>query len=114
MNLAAADICYVTFTTPTIILSHNVDHPKGIPGTILCAVVTGGGFRWTGAEASIFTLLVVAFERYFAVVHPYGNRGKLTFRKVKVCFFEIRCYAGRNLSKQSSLAFLLYPMDITY
>ena len=104
----------MTFITPRIILSHNVDHPKGIPGTILCAVVTGGGFRWTGAEASLFTLLVVAFERYFAVVHPYGNRGKLTFRKVKVCFFEIRCYAGRNLSTQSSLAFLLYPMDITY
>ena len=114
MNLAAADICYVTFITPRIILSHNVDHPKGIAGTILCAVVTGGGLAWTGAEASIFTLLVVAFERYFAVVHPYGNRGKLTFRKVKVCFFEIRCYAGRNLSTQSSLAFLLYPMDISY
>ena len=64
--------------------------------------------------ASIFTLLVVAFERYFAVVHPYGNRGKLTFRKVKVCFFEIRYYAGRNLSTQSSLVFLLYSMDISY
>ena len=50
--------------------------------------------------ASIFTLLVVAFERYFAVVHPYGNRGKLTFHKVKVCFFEIKCYAGRNLSRR--------------
>ena len=55
--------------------------------------------------ASIFTLLVVAFERYFAVVHPYGNHGKLTFRKVKVCFFEIRYYVGRNLSTQSSLVF---------
>ncbi|CAH3193509.1 unnamed protein product, partial [Porites evermanni] len=84
VNLAAADICYVTFVTPTIILSHDVDHPKGIAGTILCAIVTGGGLAWTGAEASIFTLLVVAFERYFAVVHPYGNRGMLTFRKVKV------------------------------
>ena len=114
VNLAAADICYVTFITPRIILSHNFHHPKGITGTVLCAVVTGRGLAWTGAEASIFTLLVVAFERYFAVVHPYGNRGKLTFRKVKVCFFEIRCYAGRNLSTQSSLSFLLYPMDITY
>ena len=100
VNLAAADICYVTFVTPTIFLSHNVDHPKGIPGTILCAFVTGGGLAWTGAVASLFTVLVVAFERYFAVVHPYGNRGKLTFHKVKVCFFEIKCYAGRNLSRR--------------
>ncbi|CAH3036298.1 unnamed protein product, partial [Porites lobata] len=84
VNLAAADICYVTFVTPTIILSHDVDHPKGIPGTILCAFVTGGGLAWTGADASILTLLAFAFERYFAVVHPNGNRGILTFRKVKV------------------------------
>ena len=95
VNLAAADICYVTFVTPTIFLSHDVDHPKGI----LCAVVTGEGLAWIGAEASLFTVVAVAFERYFAVVHPYGNRGKLTFHKVKVCFFEIKCYAGRNLSR---------------
>ena len=66
----------------------------------MCAVVTGGGLEWTGAEASIFTVLAVAFERYFAVVHPYGNRGKLTFRKVKVYFFEIRCYEGRKVHKK--------------
>ena len=99
VNLAAADMCYVTFVTPTIFLSHDVDHPKGIAGTILCAVVTGGGLAHIGAEASLFTVLAVAFERYFAVVHPYGNRGKLTFHKVKVCFFEMKCYAGRNLSR---------------
>ncbi|CAH3180468.1 unnamed protein product, partial [Porites evermanni] len=94
--LAAADICYVTFITPSIILSHDVDHPKGIAGTILCAVVTEGGLAWTGAEASIFTLLVVAFERYFAVVHPYGNRGKLTFRTVKVTIPVIWILAAIN------------------
>ena len=66
----------------------------------MCAFVTGGGLAWTGADASLFTVLVVAFERYFAVVHPYGNRRKLTFHKVKVCFFEIKCYAGRNLSRR--------------
>ena len=92
-------MCYVTFVTPTIFLSHDVNHPKGIAGTILCAVVTGGGLAHIGAEASLFTVLAVAFERYFAVVHPYGNRGKLTFHKVKVCFFEMKCYAGRNLSR---------------
>ena len=32
----------------------------------------------------MFTLLVIAFERYFAVIHPYGNRGKLTFQELKV------------------------------
>lgn len=88
VNLAIADICYATFIIPTIILSHNVGHPKGIFGTFLCAVITGGGFggsfAWIGGLASMFTLLVIAFERYFAVVHPYGNRGKLTLQRLKV------------------------------
>ena len=84
VNLAAADICYATFIMPTIILSHNVTHPTGIVGTFLCAGITGGSFAWIGGLASMFTLLVIAFERYFAVVHPYGNRGKLTFQELKV------------------------------
>ncbi|XP_073259254.1 neuropeptide FF receptor 1-like [Porites lutea] len=81
VNLAAADICYVTFTIPTIILSHNVGHPNGIFGTFLCAVITGRSFAWIGGLAS---MLVIAFERYFAVVHPYGNRGKLPLQGLKV------------------------------
>jgi len=84
VNLAAADICYATFIMPTIILSHNVTHPTGIVGTFLCASITGGSFAWIGGLASMFTLLVIAFERYFAVVHPYGNRGTLTFQELKV------------------------------
>ena len=43
------------------------------------------------------TLLVIAVERYSAVIHPYGNRGKLTFSRLKVCQFTIR--QASNLKK---------------
>jgi len=39
---------------------------------------------WTGATASAFSLVVIAFERYYAVQYPYGNKGKLTNEKLKV------------------------------
>ncbi|XP_073227819.1 pyroglutamylated RF-amide peptide receptor-like [Porites lutea] len=83
VNLAAADICYATFIIPTIILSHNVGHPEGVTGTVLCTIITGGNLAWIGGHASMITLLVIAVERYSAVIHPYGNRGKLTFSRLK-------------------------------
>ena len=87
MNLAAADICYAIFIIPTIILSHNVGHPEGVTGTVLCTIITGGNLAWIGGHASMATLLVIAVERYLAVIHPHGNKGKLTFRRLKVCYF---------------------------
>ncbi|CAH3037016.1 unnamed protein product [Porites lobata] len=84
VNLAAADISYATFAVPNIILSHHVYHPEGLAGTLLCTTLTGGNLSWAGGRASMITLLVIAIERYFAVVHPHGNKGKLTNRKLKV------------------------------
>ncbi|CAH3037014.1 unnamed protein product, partial [Porites lobata] len=84
VNLAAADISYATFAVPNIILSHHVYHPEGLAGTLLCTTLTGGNLSWVGGRASMITLLVIAIERYFAVVHPHGNKGKLINRKLKV------------------------------
>ena len=39
---------------------------------------------WTGATASAFSLVAIAFERYFAVMPPYNNTRKLTHGKLKV------------------------------
>ena len=89
MNLAVADIVYSTFLIPPILLSHNVSHPEGVTGRVLCALLTGGNVAWVGAYASFLTLISIAIERYFAVVYPYGNKGKLTMCKLKVCYFGI-------------------------
>ena len=38
----------------------------------------------TGAAASAFSLVAIAFERYFAVMHPDDNTEKLTQGKLRV------------------------------
>lgn len=85
MNLAAADITYSVFLIPELILSHTSTHPEGVTGRILCTLLTGGTFAWVGAISSVITLVAIATERYYAVIYPYGNKGKLTIRKLKVC-----------------------------
>ena len=89
VNLAAADISYAIFAVPNIILSHHAYHPEGLSGTLLCTTLTGGNLSWIGGRASMITLLVIAIERYFAVVHPHGNKRKLTNRKLKVCDIQV-------------------------
>ncbi|KAL9958278.1 hypothetical protein ACROYT_G035274 [Oculina patagonica] len=84
VNLAIADILYATFITPKIILSVNLSHPEGLSGAIICKLLTGGAVAWIGAFSSIATLAAIAIERYYAVIHPYSNKGKLTKRKLKV------------------------------
>ena len=86
LNLAVADIMVALFITPRFILSHFFKHPDGRTGTLFCKLLTGGNLTWTGGAASVFTLVAIAFERYYAVMYPYGNKGKLTFNKLKVLF----------------------------
>ena len=78
INLAVADIIFVIFT----IMVHSSIQPNGATGKLL---YTFGTFAWVGAASSVFTLVTVAVERYWSVVHPYGGSGKrLTMRKLKV------------------------------
>ena len=75
---------YATFHIPEIILSHTQFHPEGKTGTLLCILLIDETLAWIGADSSVVTLVAIAMERYFAVIYPYGNKGKLTKRKLKV------------------------------
>ena len=84
VNLAVADAMYAIFVTPQTFLKIIPTHPGGAIGTVLCKLITGGSFAWTGGTSSVVTLVAIAAERYFAVLYPTGNVGKLTKRKLKV------------------------------
>ncbi|KAL9975313.1 hypothetical protein ACROYT_G012466 [Oculina patagonica] len=84
VNLAVADIFYAAFIAPGVYLSLTSTHPEGVVGTVLCKLLTGGTVAWTGAASSIVTLVVIALERYYAVVYPLGNKGKFSKRKLKM------------------------------
>ena len=82
LNLAVADIIVVAFVAPRFILIHAFKHPEGLLGSLICKVFTGSNFSWLGGSASVYSLVAISVERYFAIIHPYGNR-KLTMKKLK-------------------------------
>ena len=84
VNLAVSDIMIAIFLAPEYIFSLMFTHPNGVTGTVLCRLLTGGNFAWVGASSSVFTLVFIAIERYYAVIYPYDEKGKLTHTKLKV------------------------------
>jgi len=84
VNLAIADALYATFVTPQTFFQITATHPNGIAGTVLCKIITGGNLAFIAATCSVVTLVAIAAERYYAVIYPLGNVGKLTKRKLKV------------------------------
>ena len=81
LNLAVADMLVAFFIGQRFVVVHLFEHPEGMSGTVLCK---SHNFTWVGGASSVFTLVAIAFERYYAVIYPYGNKGKLTFDKLKV------------------------------
>ncbi|XP_015773333.1 PREDICTED: tachykinin-like peptides receptor 99D isoform X4 [Acropora digitifera] len=84
LNLAIADITVVAFFASRFILIHAYNHPDGKVGTVLCKLLTGGTFGWIGSCASVFTLVAIAIERYYAVIRPLGNRATFTKYSLKI------------------------------
>ena len=85
VNLAVADMMVATFLAIQHIFIQTFTHPDGVTGVVLCKLLTDGFFGWVGAGASIVTLVAIAVERYYAVLHPFGNMDGLSNRKLKVC-----------------------------
>ena len=69
-HLAIADLLVAVFFIPPCILSHFIDQPSGVIGDLLCKFITGGALGWIAAVSSSFLLVVIAFERYKATLHP--------------------------------------------
>ncbi|KAL9978218.1 hypothetical protein ACROYT_G015713 [Oculina patagonica] len=118
VNLAVADILYATFIAPEVIVSVFPAHPDGLTGTIVCKLLTGGNLAWVGAASSAITFSAIAIERYYAVMYPLGNKGKLTKRKIKVIIagswifsllLNIPLFLVRNLEKRSNRCVDVWP-----
>ncbi|XP_022805054.1 neuropeptide FF receptor 2-like [Stylophora pistillata] len=84
LNLAVADMTVATFFIPQYIFIHAFTHPDGVIGDVFCRLLTGGNLAWVGGACSVFTLVAIAIERFYAVMYLHGNKGKLTTKKIKV------------------------------
>jgi len=82
--LAVADAVYAALITPHVFFMIVPIHLGGAVGTVLFKLVTSGYFACIAATSSLVTLAAIAAERYYAVVYPICNVGKLTKRKLKV------------------------------
>ncbi|XP_022784192.1 somatostatin receptor type 5-like [Stylophora pistillata] len=83
LNLAVADMMMAVFAIPRYVLSPFFVHPLSSAGDILCRFVTGGNLMWTAGAASVFTLVVIAFERRQVVVRPHLYIQKLSVAKLR-------------------------------
>ena len=94
LNLAVADILIGLAILPQYVLRFAFHHPEGVAGDWMCKFLTGGNFIWVGGAASLFTLIAIAFERYFAIIHPYTALGKITARKLKILVITSWAFAA--------------------
>ncbi|XP_078346205.1 galanin receptor type 1-like [Oculina patagonica] len=84
VNLAVADMVFAFFVSPQYIFRPLFQHPGPPLGDFLCKVATGGSLSWIGTSAAVFTLVLIAFERYYSVLFPHSNKGRLTPKKAKL------------------------------
>lgn len=84
VNLAASDITVAIFASIQFITEPSLGLLEPLTGDFLCRFVIGGTLGWVGAVCSIFNLVGISIERYYAVVVPHRHYGKLTDRKLKV------------------------------
>ena len=80
VNMAVADLMVAVFQMPVNITHFYVVESSELIGTFNCRFLYYAVYVST--IASIFCLTVMAFDRYFAVVHPF--RRSIWFRKPKI------------------------------
>ncbi|XP_072181286.1 galanin receptor 2a-like [Diadema setosum] len=80
-NLAVADFLTSLFLIPIPAISRV---PYTWAGSLYCKIVRGDYLMWTSVSASIYSLLAVSVDRFFAVVYPIRFKKTVTGRRVSV------------------------------
>lgn len=96
VNLCVANIIMAMFSVAMYIFSLLYNHPNGITGNYLCKFVTGETIFWIGGFTSSFSLAVIAYERYRAVVNPHDlSARRLNPKRLKIVL--VICWGGAVL-----------------
>ena len=82
-SLAVADLLVCLLCVPIYLTSTSwyKDHPTGAAGDVMCKVFTGYNILFFFATVSVYTLVVLAHERYLAVCKPFQARIKSTQKR---------------------------------
>ena len=90
VNLAVADMLAGIFIGVLVVINPTYQHPTGTTGQYLCKFITGGTVAYTAAVASVYNLVAVSVERYFAVLYPL-REARLTPRNLRLIILGIWC-----------------------
>ncbi|XP_054772337.2 allatostatin-A receptor-like [Lytechinus pictus] len=78
--LAVADLLTAVFILP---LPEYENLPRSPWAEFYCHVIESRFFLWVSFRASVYTLTVIAIERFLAIVHPFIYRARVHNRNVK-------------------------------
>ena len=84
LNLAVADLTAGVFLAPSLMLEPTTTYPPGLTGEVLCRLFTSAYLGWAGFFSSVFSLLLVALDRYYAIMKPYSIRHRTTIKKLRI------------------------------
>ena len=84
LNLAVADLTAGVFLVPSLMLEPTTTYPPGLTGEVLCRLFTSGYLAWAASLPSVYSLVFIAFERYYAIMKPYSIRHRITIKKLKI------------------------------
>ena len=80
VNLAVSDMLVALSIVPQHVLKDAFVHPSGTTGDNLCRFITGGSFVWLGDKSSLFTLVLIALERFKGVHSPLSATAQMSKR----------------------------------
>lgn len=96
VNLSVANIIMAVFSVASYLFTFLYTHPSGQAGNYLCKLLTGETIFWIGGFASGFSLAVIAYERYRAVVVSHDmNSRRLNPKRLKIVL--VICWTGAIL-----------------
>ena len=124
-SLALADILVSTLCLPVYVTSTNVfkAHPTGLSGDIMCKLWTGYFALFYFAVISVYTLVALSVERYYAICHPVKAKVKSTASRAKkvvviiwICSFipNFALIAGLESTKSGSGSFGAHCIAIAF
>ena len=90
LNLAIVDLLVGVTAIPSHIVSPFYSSSREIGGEIICKLVTSDNLTYICGHVSAFTLTVIAYERFQAVVHPHTVKEKITTRRIFI--FLVLCW----------------------
>ncbi|XP_006820096.1 galanin receptor type 1-like [Saccoglossus kowalevskii] len=106
ISLACADFISSLTILPLPIPSYI---PSNLAGELYCRVIYSTAFLWISFKASVFNLVAVTIERYFAIVMSTKHKKIFTKRNCHIFILIVWLCAATV----ESLAFYIFPYDYT-